>query len=259
MEMKQANTGRGIAFTGSHEDGMRNVVVHAPSLDQGTPMSKAVANLTARLADFAAVVGVADAQYKANARADHLKAASVNVLSKAFTDAQGDGRKESQQIATARAVAMSVDPATPATAHIRQRALARWDACKTVGDKGSLIDGLSTEGLAALIETDAYRDVPAEMQKLITEKYILKRHIDRTGLQSDYPSQPDFTDPLRTGPNVDAAMAAARKAVNTLNTRADTVANVSNMLSATVDLVALCTDLPRNQAYNLLVSGNAAT
>ncbi|MCD9825332.1 hypothetical protein [Bradyrhizobium japonicum] len=259
MEMKQANTGRGIVFTGSHEDGLRTVVVHAPSLDQGASMSRTVANLTARLADFAGVVGVADSQYKASARADHLKAASVNVLSKAFTEAQGDGRKEGQQIAAARAVAMSVDPATPATAHIRQRALARWDACETVGDKGSLIDGLSTEGLAALIETDAYRDVPAEMQKQITEKYMLKRHIERTGLQSDWPLQPDHLDPLRTGPNVDAAMAAARKAVNTLNTRADTVANVSDTLRATVDLVALCTDLPRDQAYNLLVSGNAAT
>jgi hypothetical protein len=110
-----------------------------------------------------------------------------------------------------------------------------------------------------LIETDAYRDVPVELQKRITETYMLKRHIARTGLQSDYPSQPDFSEPLRTGPNVDAAMAAARKAVNTLNTRADTVANVSDTLRATVDLVALCTDLPRDQAYNLLVSGNAAT
>lgn len=258
MEMKQADTSRGTIFTLSHEDG-RNVVVHIPSLEQGSALSKAVANLAARLGDMTGVVNNADTQFKATARAEQLRAGVANVVSKTFAATQIDGRKESQQIATARAIAMSVDPATSATGHIRQRALARWDACKTVGDKGSLIDGLSTEGLAALIETDAYRDVPAEMQKLITEKYILKRHIDRTGLQSDYPSQPDVSEPLRTGPNVDAAMAAARKAVSTLNTRADTVANVSDTLRATVDLVALCTDLPRDQAYNLLVSGNAAT
>lgn len=258
MEIRQSPTGRGVAFTASHEDGGRNVVVHALSLDQGTPMSKVVANLTARLSDFVGVVGTADAQFKACARADHLKAASVNVLSKAFQAAQSDGRKESQQIATARATALSVDPATPATAYIRQNFLARWNAAN-IGEKGGLVASASTEELSAVIETKSYQGLPAEFQKSILDDYMLKKHIDRTGLQGDWPLQPDFTDPLRTGPNVDAAMAAARKAVNTLNTRADTVANISDMLRATVDLVAFCTDLPRDQAYNLLVTGNIAT
>lgn len=252
--MKQADTSRGTIFTLSHEDG-RSVVVHIPSLEQGSALSKAVANLAARLGDITGVVNNADAQFKATARAEQLRAGVANVVSKTFAATQSDGRKEGQQIAMARATALSVDPANAATLHIRQRALARWDAAQGIGNKSALIDGLSTEGLAALIETEAYRDVPAEMQKQITEKYMLKRHIDRTGLQSDYPSQPDFSEPLKTGPNVEAAMSAARKAVNTLNTRADTVAHVSDTLRATVDLVALCTDLPRDQAYNLLVTG----
>lgn len=181
------------------------------------------------------------------------------MLSKAFTAVQGDGRKEMQQIATAHATALSVDPATPATLHIRQRALARWDACKNVGEKGSLIKGLSTEGLAALIETGAYREVPVEMQKIITEEYIIKRHIDRTGLQSDFARAPSFDDMLATGPDVDAAMAASRDAFNRLNARSETVSNVSDMLRNVVDLVALCTDLTPQEAYKLLVTGNAAT
>lgn len=255
MEIRQVDTGRGIAFTGAHEDGLRSVVVHVPSLDQSAPMSKPVANLLARLTDFAGVVGTADTQFKASARADHLKAATANVLSKAFTEVQGDGRKENQQIAAAFATALSVDPATPANAHIRQRVLARWDACKTVGDKASLIEGLSTEGLAALIETDAYREVPVEMQKVVTENYILKRHIDRTGLQSDFARAPSFDDMLATGPDVDAAMTASRDAFNRLNARSDTVANVSVLLRAVVDLVALCADILPKDAYKLLVAG----
>lgn len=80
MEIRQTDTGLGTAFIGSHEDGIRNAVVHALALDQVGPMSKAVANLTARLSDFVGVVGVAEAQYKASARADHLRAATERAL-----------------------------------------------------------------------------------------------------------------------------------------------------------------------------------
>ncbi|WP_298880712.1 hypothetical protein [uncultured Bradyrhizobium sp.] len=258
MKIRRSDTGRGIAYTLNHEDG-RTLVVHAPSLEPGTTLAKAVANLVARLDDFAGNVGVVDDQFKATARAEQLRAASRNVLSKAFQAAQSDGRKEHQQIAAAHATALSIDPATPATGHIRQRALARWDAAKGIGDKGALIDGLSTEGLAALIETEAYHEVPAEMQTMITEKYVIKRHIERTGLQSDWPLHPDHIDPLKTGPNIEAATAASRAALDRLNARSDAVTHVNAMMCNVIDLVAICTDLKRDEAYNLLVSGAAAT
>jgi hypothetical protein len=100
--------------------------------------------------------------------------------------------------------------------------------------------------------------MPADFQKVILDDYILKKHIDRTGLQSDFSLQPDHTDVLRTGPDVSAAMNASRNALNNLNKQSETVDDVNAMMLNVIDMTALCTDLPRDQAYNLLVTGNVA-
>ncbi|MBN9147181.1 MULTISPECIES: hypothetical protein [unclassified Nitrobacter] len=220
-------------------------------------MSKAIAGLTARLSDFTGVVNSADAQFKAGARAEQLRGGVANVVSKAFAATQIDGRKEGQQIATARATALSVDPATPATAYIRQNFLAHWNAAN-IGQKGDLVAIATVEELSAVIETKSYQGLPVEFQKTILDDFILKRHINRTGLQSEFSLQPDHEFPLRTGPNVEAAMAASRDALNRLNARSDTIANVNNTLLGLIDLVALATDQHRNQAYDLLVNSNIA-
>ena len=204
---------------------------------------------------FAGVVNNANSQFLPAARAKHLQSAVVNVLSRPFTALQSGGQDEKQAINTATARATTVDPATPATAHVRARTLAKWDAADIPG-KAAMINNLPIEGLAAIHESGALDEVPADLRKVASDRYMIQRHIAKTGMQADFQKQPDANNPLATGPDVDAATAAAQKAVDTLKDRSDVVDDAANVLRNIVTVASLATDLPIDHAYKLLTTGN---
>ncbi|OKO68912.1 hypothetical protein [Bradyrhizobium sp. NAS96.2] len=249
---------RGFIFNMVHEDGRRESAL-LPKVDQESALSKSVANLIARSGDFAGTVEVADSQYLPGARAEHLRASVANVFAKAFQSAQKDAQGEMQKIATARAVAMEVPPASATTASQRARQLVLWDRA-TLPEKGAMLadPNLPFEGLASLIESGAYKEVPAELQKVATDRWIVEAHIRRAGLAPDFAKVPDMHDPIATGPDMDAARAYAQRSANELNARSQTVAIMADTLRAMVKIVALATDLSGEKAFRLLETGSAA-
>jgi hypothetical protein len=189
-----------------------------PTLTQGTALLKSMANLHTATEMFAGVVNNANSQFLPAARAQQLRSAAVNVLSKPFIALQSAGQDETQAINAATARATTVDPATTVTAPIRARTLAKWDAADIPG-KAAMITNLSMEGLAALHESGELDELPSDLRKIATDRYMIQRHIAKTGLQANFQKQPDANNPLATGPDVEAATAAAQKAVDALKGR----------------------------------------
>jgi hypothetical protein len=171
---------------------------------------------------------------------------------------QSAAQDETQSIITATAVASTVDPATPATAPLRARTLAKWDAADLAG-KAAMIKDSPVEGLAALQEGGALDELPPDLRSIATNRYMVQRHIAKTGLQANYQKQPDANNPLASGPDSDAATAAAQKAVDGLNGRSDDVDTVANVLRNIVTVASLATDLPPDHAYQLLTTGKIPT
>ncbi|WFU62698.1 hypothetical protein [Bradyrhizobium brasilense] len=224
------------------------------------PLSKPLANFAARMTDYVGVTNVANGQYQVGARNDALRAAVANVgVGKAFVDLASAGQKERRSVAAATATALEVAPATAATAPGRARTVAHWDGAD-MATKQTMINELPVDGLAALIEAGVDREPglsPRDAERL-RERYMVEQHIARTGLQADHMLAADHTDPLRTGPNVEAARNAARAAVRTLKDRSETISTVSETMRNIVSMIALAGDVHEPQAYKLLTTGAIA-
>jgi hypothetical protein len=255
MQAGKQTTDRGDLVNVQHEDGRRASVL-LPTFEQGSPFSKPAANLHAATEMFASVVNNANSQFLPAARAEQLRSAAVNVLSKPFIALQSAGQDERQAIASATARATTVDPATPATAPIRARTLTKWDAADVSG-KAAMINNLPIEGLAALHESGALDDVHPDLRNIATNNYMAQRHIAKVGLQAHFQKQPDANNPLATGPDVDAATAAAQDAIDTLKGRSSAVDDAANVLRNVVTVASLATDLPIDSTYKLLTTGNS--
>lgn len=256
MQAGKQTTDRGDLVNVLHEDGRRASVL-LPKFDRASPLSRPAANLHASTEMFAGVVNNANDQFLPVARGRQLRSAAVNVLSKPFVALQSAGQEEKQAIDTATMRAMTVDPATPATAPIRARTLSRWDAAD-VSTKAAMLNHLPVEGLAALHESGALDDVPSDLRTIACDRYMVQRHIVKTRLQANFQKLPDVNNPLATGPDVEAAAAAAQKALDALKDRLDAVDRVADLLRNVVAVASIATDLPVDRAYSLLVDSNAA-
>ncbi|NEV00994.1 hypothetical protein [Bradyrhizobium uaiense] len=250
---------RGTLHTVLHEDG-RRVAATVPTAPNGSVFVGPLAGLADRLSNLATGVNVGNGQYLPAARAEALRQGVINLgVDGAFRAVAGVGQKERRDIASAKATAMEVPPATPATAAMAARTLVLWDRAD-IGGKANMLNTLPVDGLGALIASGAYREdgIPAELQQVAADRYMALNHVRRVGLQADHTLVADHNDPLATGPNVEAATNAARAAVKTLNARSETVESVSDALRSIISMVGLATDLSDQKAYQLLSTGSIA-
>ncbi|TFV35672.1 hypothetical protein E4K66_25475 [Bradyrhizobium frederickii] len=253
MQASQQNIEGGVLTNIAHEDG-RHVSAIMPDFAPNSPLSKSMANLAAAQQNFAANINVANSQFLPEARATHLQAAARNVIAKPFAAAQAAAQDEARAINAAKARALTVDPATEATAPIRSRGLAQWDAAETIADKAALVQKLPYEGLAALIQSGVLNETPDDIRKIALDRYMLERHISLTGLQANFQKQPTADDPIATGPDIEAATNAAQRALDTLNARSESIDDARTALQSTVTMVALATELNLDQAFSLIAT-----
>lgn len=246
---------RGLVVNVMHEDG-RTGTAFLPTIATG-PLAKPMADITVAMDMFPANVNTADQRLKPDARAEHLQAAVVNVLSKPWRALQGAGQDETRILTSAKARLLTVDPETPANAHLRARTLKRWDAADITA-RARMINDLAYEGLAALIVSGALDDVPAELRGIAEDRYMVMRHIYLSGLQANFQKIPDFDSPLATGPDVEAATKAAELAFDDHKARLDDIDAVRRTLQNVVTIAAIVCDLKMDVAFNLLVTGKAA-
>ena len=235
----------------------RRATVMVPMFPEGTPLAKAAATLTVALENFAGNVRTASAQFLPNVVGQHLRMAATNVLRKPVTDFQSVAIAEQQAIAKATAVAMMVDPATLSTAPIRSRANRMFDGTDIAG-KAALIEKSSMEELAGIIESGAIDELPADLAQVARDRYMLMRHVARTGLQANFQRQAMANDPLASGADTGAAMDAAQEALDMLKARSDDVDSAANVLRNVNIVAALACDLSVDAAFALLTGRNSA-
>jgi hypothetical protein len=108
-----------------------------------------------------------------------------------------------------------------------------------------------------VIEVGFLDQVPADLAQIATDRYCLLRHVARTGLAANFPRRPTASEPLASGPDIAATMAAAQAALDALKARSADVETVAQVLRNVVIAVALACDLTPDAAFALLM-GNSA-
>jgi hypothetical protein len=113
--------------------------------------------------------------------------------------------------------------------------------------------------LAALIVAGRIRspELSDELWNEIIERHAILAHIERSGLQAGFQLQPTPADPAITGPDVQAAEAAAREAVARWRDDEQAVEDAENTLRSVIGAIAVATDMTVDDAFRLL-NGDAA-
>ncbi len=256
MKISKNRTERGDLTSVLQPDG-RHASVLMPQVDPASPFSKSLAVLNDALGSATQIMNGDTQRYQPTALADSNRHTAVSLLGKPVVALQSVGQDERRATADATARAMAVDPATPATAPARARMAAKFDAADMSG-KAILINNGSYEDLAALHENGAVFELPTELRQIATDRYMALRHVTKTGLQANFLQQPDARNPLATGPDVDAATAAALTAVAGLKARSEDIDTIAAVLRNVVSVVAVACDLSTDQAYALLTTGKVA-
>lgn len=255
MPIQIQQTARGMIASASRSDG-RAATAFAPNVPAG-PASKQMANLAVGLDAFASVNNSNEGRFQVAAMIEHNLIAAVNIVRPPWIGLQAVGVNEVQSVAAARAKALSVAPTTLANQGRRDRVMKLWDAA-TVAGKAQIGAETDLEGLSALILSGALSDVPDNIRTVIENRAMALQHIQVTGMQSGYALAPNLSDPILTGPDLPAAIAAADKLVADLKARVDALDSVRTALTSTVAVVAICSDLSVEAAFTLLSTGKQA-
>jgi hypothetical protein len=246
--------GRGTNVTVTHTRTDQRSGVFAPTMT-GTVFETLIAALVTALALFGQNVRTAVGQFLPNVVSSHIRAAVINVLlSQAFKNLQKAGIAEAVAVAKAWATALTIDPATIATAAVRARATTLMDGTDIAG-KASLLQNFNEQQLAGVMEVGMLDDLPQEIATAGRERYVVLRHVRLTGLQADYARTPSADFPLASGPDMDAAIMAAKASVAELKQRSKNIDMVSTVLNNVVSVVAIAGECHRDQAYSLLTTG----
>lgn len=230
----------------------RRASLMLPTFPEGTPLATTGVTLSVALNNFAGNVQTAVAQFLPGVVPQHMQQAVINVLRKPAVAFQSAAIAEQQAIAKAKAVSMTIDPATLSTAPIRAHAVRLFDAADVAGRAAVLLN-FNLEQLAGVIESGAIDQVPPDVAEIGNERYMLLRHVARTGLQASFQRAPTPIDPLASGADTGAAMAAAQASLDALNARSDDVDAAANVLRNVIIVAALACELPVDAAFALLM------
>ncbi|CCV06709.1 hypothetical protein MESS2_350081 [Mesorhizobium metallidurans STM 2683] len=257
MKSSLARTDRATILSVGHEDG-RNAVAALPSdlTAPESPVASQAARLTSAMGSFNDNIAGNAARFQPDARGTANREAAAKILAAPFQDLIGGGIAEGRAAAAAAANATAVDPGNaPLRAQTRDRFIA-----KDTAGQAAFAQRASLEELAALMEAGrSYFDAtPDPVWQIVEDQYAIKRHIARSGLQADFQRRPDANNPMAFGADEAAAMDAARNSLDALRNRVTTVDAVRNTVQSIIDVVAVATDLSRDQAYWLLTTGKVA-
>jgi hypothetical protein len=257
MPINIVRNDRGMIATASTPSGAATGTAFAPNVPDG-PFSKAMASLAVAIDAFASVNNSNEGRFQIAAMIEHNLAAVVNVLRGPWIGLQAVGVNEAQSVAAARVRALSVDPTTLTNRDRRDRVLKLWDGTDIAG-KARIGASTDIEGLSALIGSGALAEVSDEnIRTAIENRYMALRHIQVSGIQSGFALAPNLADPIRTGPDQAAAVAAADQVVEDMKARVDALDSVRTALTSTVAVAAICSDLSVEAAFTLLSTGKLA-
>ncbi|RUU02336.1 hypothetical protein EOD23_20015 [Mesorhizobium sp. USDA-HM6] len=257
MKSSLASTDRATILSVGHEDGRNAVAAVASDLTAPeSPVASQAARVVAAMGSFNDHIAGNAARFQPEARSAANRKAAVDIMASPVQALTAATVAEGRSIAAANANALAVDPGN---APLRAQTRDKFDAMD-YGQKAAFAQRASLEELAALVEAGRsyFAGTPDPVWQIIEDQYILKRHIARSGLQADHQRKPDLNDPVAFGPDENAALAASEEALNALRARSGTVDAVRNTLQSIINVVAVATDLSREDAYKLLTGKSAA-
>jgi hypothetical protein len=256
---QQIIPGRGTNTTIVDDQSGRRASVFLPTFPEGTSLAKAAVTLTVALENFSGNVRVNASRFLPEVVPQNNRVAAMNVLRTPATNFKSIAIDEKQATAKATAVALSVVPATVATAPIRARAVKRFDDAADIAAKVKMLSEFTLEQLSGIVEVDALDVLPDGLAQVARDRFMIMAHIARTGLSANFARQSTATDPLGSGVDTEAVMAAAQEALDALKARSATVADAANVLRDTTFVVALACDLSTDQAFALLTGNQPPT
>jgi hypothetical protein len=188
--------------------------------------------------------------------ASHARVAARNILRTPFMAFMAAGQAEGQKVAKATIEAMSVVPATLATRPIRDRAIKQWDAMDNAG-KARAITEWPLEKLAALVEVSALETLDDSLATIARDRYMILRHIEKTGLSAGFAKKPNAQNPLVFGVDDDAAYAASETSLNRLKSDIADIENATAVLRDVTTMVALSCETTIDNAFAILTNTQA--
>ncbi|MGX5828705.1 hypothetical protein [Mesorhizobium sp. 43Arga] len=256
METTFATTDHASILTVRDRDRNAIAAVTASLSASTSPLASQATGVVTALKAFGENVAFSAAKYQPAARNDANRKAAADIMAKPFQAFTSAGIAEGRAAAAANATALGVDPGN---APLRAQTRDRFDAMDTAG-QAAFAQRASVEELAALMEAGRsyFANTPDPVWQMIEDQYSIKRHIARTGLQADFQRQPDPNDPVAFGADENAAMDASRKSLAALRARSGTVDAVRSTAQSIIDVVAVATDLTRDEAWKLLTTGKTA-
>ncbi|TPI56169.1 MULTISPECIES: hypothetical protein [unclassified Mesorhizobium] len=257
MKATLANTDRATVFNVAHEDGRSATAAFASSLSASTsPVSSQAARVVAAVGSYNDRIAGNVARFQPDARSAANRKDAADIMASPVQALIEAGIAEGRAAAAAAANAAAVDPGNAA---LRVQVRDRFTAMDAAG-QAAFAQRASLEELAALMEAGRsyFEATPDPVWQIVEDQYVIKRHIVRSGLQAEFQRRPDLNDPLAFGADEGAAMDAARQSLNALRDRSGTVDEVRSAVQSIIDVVAVATDLSRDQAYRLLTTGKIA-
>lgn len=252
MKATLTTTDRATVLTVGHEDGRSATAAFASSLSATTsPLSSQAAGVVASLRTLTDQITGTDVRFRPDARTEALRDVAANMAPtvQAFMAA---GQAEARTQAEAIVQQLGVEPGNaPLRAQVRDR----FDAMDYAG-QATFAQRASLEETSALLEAGRsyFADTPDVIWQTLEDQHIVQRHLSRTGLQADFQRKPDLSDVLATGPDKDAAIAAARSSLEAFRARSGILDDARAALASVIDAVALACDLDRASTFKMLTT-----
>ncbi|MET4603434.1 hypothetical protein ABIB90_002912 [Bradyrhizobium sp. JR4.1] len=243
------DSGRGIVLTARAAKGETSSAL-IPKLDQASSLAEMTSYVGECAKAFVADVAGLHDSFKNDELTNRIRSAAGMRLGKACGQMVNRGIKEAQDVAASRATLMAVDPATVATAHLRAYGLGKFHAADRASQEAIAIDDNTPhETTAALIESGALTTVSDRARDAAMTRYMAQRLIAKSGSTAAHQITPTYERPLATGPDHRAAREAASRELDKLNTRAEAVATVEDMLRRICDVLSTATNLSPHDIY----------
>jgi len=194
----------------------------------------------------------ANARLLPDARHAENLTAAASIIGEHFRNVVTAGKTETQAIAVADATALA-----PLPGEAGLYAEFRHDfRSASISDKAKIAASANLQQTSAILQAgwEAFPDTPDNIRTALEERHMLLAHVHRTGLQASHQRQSTLDSILATGPDLDAALDAAKKALQDHTSRKERRAHLEGSLRSIISLVATAGQISPEQAFTLLMA-----
>lgn len=166
-----------------------------------------------------------------------------------FVDAVGAAARENKKVV---ADLGAVPASTVASAAIRQRAVAMFDAAALADKIRLALEVYTLPQLQGLVEVDALSILPDNPQSAIMDRYLMLSYASKYGIASKYPAIATPDIPIPSGINNDAVESEAKAMISAIRALTKKIENCSQIARDCIAYVSIACQCPVGQAFDLI-------